>query len=87
MEELKEKARAVQVDEAAKWLGISLKRDGQHELRGRCPRCGGAMNLRPDKGRSGIWYCWSARCGGDAIALVCHARGVGFIEAVRWLAK
>ena len=83
----RELARAVTILDAANRLGIELRRDGRFELKGRCPRCDGALHVRSDKGRSGLFYCHASDAGGDPIDLVRHVKEYSFREAVRCLAQ
>lgn len=77
---------AVTIDQAAETLGLSLKQEGS-QFRTSCPACksGGnrAIVLTPAKG---LFYCFSAKKGGDCIAIVAHVMGVGNNDAANFLA-
>jgi DNA primase len=77
---------AVKLDQAAQTLGLELKQEGS-QFRTACPACksGGdrAIVLTPAKG---LFYCFSAKKGGDCIALAAHVMGVGNNDAANFLA-
>lgn len=77
---------AVSIDQAARTLGLTLKQEGS-QFRTSCPACksGGdrAIVLTPAKG---LFYCFSAKKGGDCIALAAHVMGVGNNDAANFLA-
>jgi hypothetical protein len=55
------------------------------ELCGPCPKCGGTDRFAINTAR-GLWNCRECAKGGrDAVGLVMHLEGVGFIDAVRLL--
>lgn len=76
----------VSIHDAIQKLGLDLKPAG-HQLRGFCPQCkaGGdrALVITPDKS---LFYCFSAKTGGDQIALVAHLKEMKTNEAANWLA-
>src|SRR5438067_1641733 len=76
----------VSIEDAVAKLGLELKAAG-HQLRGLCPACkaGGdrALVVTPAKQ---LFYCFSAKIGGDQLALVAHINGVTTNEAANWLA-
>lgn len=71
----------VTIEEAAQMLGLQLKTSGQ-QLRGPCPTCnaGGdrAIVITPSKQ---LFYCFSAKVGGDLIKLISHIENVDVLEA------
>lgn len=77
---------AVTLDQVADMLSLTTKQEGS-QLRTACPACksGGdrAIVLTPAKG---LFYCFSAKKGGDCIALVAHVMGVGNNDAANFLA-
>jgi CHC2 zinc finger len=76
----------VSIHDAIQKLGLELKPAG-HQLRGFCPQCktGGdrALVVTPDKS---LFFCFSAKVGGDQIALVAHLKDMKTNEAANWLA-
>jgi DNA primase len=74
------KAR-VSIEQAAQLLGLNLLPHGS-QFRGACPACktGGdrALVMTPAKG---LFYCFAAKLGGDAIALTAHLRGLSVKDA------
>jgi DNA primase len=61
-------------------LDLTMKQNGE-QLRGACPACGGndrSLVITPAKG---MYYCFSAKKGGDVIALVSHVREIGARDA------
>ena len=78
---------AVSFKDAAEFLELSLKREGDG-WRAACPACG-----EDEKGRSifssspSAYFCHRENKGGDVIALVMHVYGVSFKEALRSLAE
>jgi DNA primase len=77
---------AVTIDQAAETLGLTLKQEGS-QFRTACPACksGGdrAIVLTPAKG---LFYCFSAKKGGDCIAIAAHILNVGNNDAANFLA-
>lgn len=77
---------AVSIDQVAELLGLATKQEGS-QLRTACPACksGGdrAIVLTPAKG---LFYCFSAKKGGDCIGLAAHVMGVGNNDAANFLA-
>jgi DNA primase len=71
----------VSIDQAAQMLGLNLKLHG-NQYRADCPVCktGGdrALIVSPTKG---LFYCFAAKLGGDAIALTAHIRGLSVKDA------
>lgn len=67
-------------------LHRQLSRRGQ-QLQGPCPLHGGdnptAFRVRPDRG---LWHCFSACGGGDAVELVRRIEGCGYADAAKKLA-
>lgn len=76
----------VSIHDAIQKLGLELKPAGQ-QLRGFCPKCmqGGdrALVITPAKG---LFYCFTAKTGGDQIALAAHLKDLKTNEAANWLA-
>ena len=78
----------VNIEQAAEWLGLQVKKSGG-QLRGVCPVCkdGGdrALVITPAKG---LYYCFGkCRKGGDAISLAASVRGCSLREAAAFLAE
>lgn len=77
---------AVTIDQVADMLSLTTKQEGS-QLRTACPACksGGdrAIVLTPAKG---LFYCFSAKKGGDCIALAAHVMSVGNNDAANFLA-
>lgn len=67
-------------------LDLKMKRQGA-QWRGPCPICrsGGDRALVVTPGKA-AFYCFAAARGGDVIALVAHALGLGMKEAAQWIA-
>lgn len=78
--------RRVSIEEAANILNLTLKQSA-NQLRGVCPACGTDDNrtlaLTPARG---LFYCFSAKTGGDCIALVQHITGLSAPDAAAYLA-
>jgi DNA primase len=74
------------VNPAAETLGLILQQEGS-QFRSACPACkqGGdrAIVLTPAKD---LFYCFSAKKGGDCIGLAAHVMGVGNNDAANLLA-
>lgn len=75
-----QRARDADILEEALARGAQLKRFG-HEWVGPCPACGGVdrFAINPAKG---LFNCRGA-VGGDAIKMIEHIEGLGFLQAVR----
>ena len=71
----------VKIEDAAAMLGLPMKQTGE-QMRAPCPHCksGGdrALVITPSKQ---LFYCFSAKTGGDLIKLVSHVRNVAANEA------
>jgi len=76
-------AKQVDVLEAAKMVGATLKRAGAAEWVGPCPNCGGEDRFGVNT-KQQVFNCRGSG-GGDVIQLVRHATGCGFKEAVELL--
>lgn len=78
------KARTTMADAVAK-LGLTIAQKG-NQWRGACSNCktGGDRALVITEGKG--FYCFSAKKGGDQIALIAHVRGVSVKEAAQLLA-
>ena len=76
---------AVTLDQVAELVGLTLKQEGS-QFRTACPACkqGGdrAIVLTPAKG---LFYCFSAKKGGDCIGLAAHIMSVGNNDAANFL--
>lgn len=82
-----EEARRVSIVDVARRLGCGEPEGRWGEPRVLCPLhddSNPSMRLDTDRG---LWYCDPCSEGGDAIALVQAVQGVGFAEAVRWVAR
>jgi DNA primase len=77
----------VSIEQAAQMLQLTLTPHGS-QYRGACPACkaGGdrALIVTPAKG---LFYCFSKKIGGDAIALTAHVRGTSVKEAADELSR
>ena len=71
-----ERARNSDIVTAAERLGVHLKRGRANERVGRCPKCGGADQLRIVKKK--VWRCNHCSRSGVALDLVRHARDSRF---------
>jgi DNA primase len=75
----------VRIDDAAQKLGLALK-ESKNQFRGACPSCnsGGdrALVITPERG---LFFCFSAKVGGDCLALVQHITGIDVQEAAQFL--
>lgn len=76
----------VSIETTASMIGLKLTRAGK-QFRSPCIACnqGGdrALVITPEKG---LWYCFSAKAGGDNIALVAHIKGLSQKDAAHLLA-
>jgi hypothetical protein len=75
-------ARAVRIEDEIARRGIKL-RGGVHRC-GPCPRCGGTDRFSINTKKQ-VFNCRGFE-GGDVIALVQHIDGVGFLDAIAYLA-
>lgn len=79
------KAR-VNIEDAIPFLGLTLKRNANGQLRGKCPACDSdsdrALVVTPGKGA----YCFNEKRGGDLLWLVSHVKGIGVRQAAQELA-
>jgi len=77
--------KRVTLEDAMKLLGLTMKQSN-NQFRGPCPTCkdGGprALVITPGKG----FYCFTAKAGGDQIALAAHIKGISAKEAAKFLA-
>lgn len=65
----------VKIEEAAAMLGLPLK-SANGQMRGACPACKGndrSLVITPEKQ---LFYCFSAKTGGDVIKLVSHIENI-----------
>lgn len=85
--DFQELKRQVSIEKAAEFLRLSTAPAGNHQIRAACPACktGGdrAIVITP---RKGLFYCFSAAIGGDAIKLVAHVLGIDIKDAAQKLA-
>lgn len=79
------KAR-IAIEDAIPFLGLTLKRTTNGQLRGKCPACDSdndrALVVTPGKGA----YCFNEKRGGDVLWLVSHVKGIGVRQAAQELA-
>lgn len=61
-------------------------RHGAKEAHAACPVCGGTDRLVITAGPPDLVWCRQCRWGGDVIAVARSLRGLGFRDAVAWLA-
>lgn len=88
-EERAERARSIGILEIAKRIGLETKKKGRswsascplHE--DRTP----SLSISPEKGRAGLWNCFSCGAGGDPLELWMRTRHMGFAEAVKDLVR
>jgi putative DNA primase/helicase len=81
-----EQARAADMRAIAEQHGARLKRISTVEWAGPCPRCGGDDRFSINT-RKQVWNCRGCGVGGDAVDLVRHLNGCGFVQAVAILTK
>jgi phage/plasmid primase-like uncharacterized protein len=76
-------ARTIRIEDETAKRGIKLR--GGVDRCGPCPRCGGldrfSINVKKQ-----VWNCRGCLTGGDVIALVQALDGVGFLDAIAYLA-
>lgn len=82
-EEVKKK---LSLEDAISFLDLSLKQSG-NQWRGKCHACESTNDRALVITRGKGFYCFSARKGGDVIALVAHIRGVAVKEAAEQIAE
>lgn len=79
--------QTVKIEEVFPLLGLHLKQYGE-QWRGACPVCktgdDRALVVTPAKC---AYYCFSAKHGGDVIALVSHIKDLGMKEAAQLIAE
>jgi len=79
-------ARSVRLESEIARRGIKLSAGTKREPAGPCPVCGGtdrfSINLKKQR-----WYCRKCPASGDVIALVQHLDGIGFLDAIAYLAE
>jgi DNA primase len=75
----------VSIERVAQFLNLQMRRSGP-SFHGPCPHCktGGdrALVVTPNKG---VFYCFSAKGGGDQLALMAHIRDCGVRQAAEEL--
>lgn len=83
--DFKEVKRTVSIEQAAQKLNLTLKPSAS-QLRGPCPACGDEdpriLALTPSRQ---LFFCFSAKVGGDCIALVQHITGLDVKDAAEYL--
>ena len=69
-------------------LGIKARQETKHDWYAPCP-ChdddGENFHISPSKGKSGLWYCFHCKRGGDGLSIYMEVKGYTFPEAVRVL--
>lgn len=80
-----EQARAVRIEDEVARRGIKLSAAGIAEHCGPCPVCGGTDRFSINVKKQ-VWNCRRCPAGGDIVALVQHLDGVGFLDAIAYLA-
>jgi putative DNA primase/helicase len=78
-------ARGVDIRDAARQLGLKLRRATPSEFVGACPKCGGDDRFSINRKKS-LFNCRKCGKAGDVIGLVRHTLDVDFREAVSYLA-
>jgi len=87
-EKMVKKARAIDIRSMCGRLGIQIERKGRGSWFGHCPFHEDdtpSLHISPDKGRAGLYYCFSCHQGGDPLALYMEVRKKSFPEAVKIL--
>jgi DNA primase len=83
--DFQEVKRSVSIEQAAEKLNLQLKPSAS-QLRGPCPACGDGdertLAITPARN---LFYCFSAKKGGDQIELVCHITGLDVKDAAEYL--
>jgi DNA primase len=82
------KARSIPIQAMCERLGIELTKKGESGWYGSCPICddeGTNLHVSPEKGNSGLWYCFECSEGGDPLALYMEVREKSFPESVKAL--
>ena len=78
------KAR-VSIEDAVKLCNLTMTKKGE-QLRAQCPACEGSKErslvVTPAKG---VFYCFTAKTGGDQIALVSHLKGLPAKDSAKFL--
>ncbi len=84
-EDRAEKARSIAILDICKRSGLEFQKKGRSWVAS-CPLHEDktpSLSISPDKGRSGLWHCFSCGASGDAIELFMRTRRTGFGDAVR----
>lgn len=85
--DFKELKAKVSIEQVGEMLGLDMKISG-NQFRGTCPACQGggprALAITPSKG---VFFCFSAKEGGDCIKLVAHLRGINQKDAAQEIAE
>lgn len=79
--EIKQRISIVQ---GAKFLGLTLKKDGA-TLRCACPVCDGDERTLSLLEENNVFKCFQSQFYGSVLDLVCHVKGIGLREAGKWL--
>jgi hypothetical protein len=79
-----EQARGADILAVAGRLGAQLKRITTTERAGPCPLCGGRDTFAVNTARQ-LFVCRKGSSGGDVIAMVQHAAGLGLRDAVEFI--
>jgi CHC2 zinc finger len=74
---------AINILAEAERRGAKLRKQGRWHV-GPCPKCGGRDRFAVNP-KKGIWNCRGCGRGGDAINLVRHLDGIGYLDAVELL--
>ena len=84
--DFREIKQRVSIEDAANLLNLTLKK-ASNQLRGVCPACGEGdertLAITPSRN---LFYCFSAKKGGDQLELVCHITGLEVQDAAQFLA-
>jgi len=68
------------IEQAAKLLGLQTTEE-RSQLRSPCPVCGGGPRAIVITAANNLFHCFTAKVGGDQIALVSHVKGVSQKDA------
>lgn len=81
--EIKQRISIVQ---GAKFLGLTLKKDGA-TLRCACPVCDGDERTLSLLKENNVFKCFKSKKYGSVLDLVCHVKGISLREAGQWLSE
>lgn len=79
-----EKARSTSILDIAQRLGGDPVPRGS-EFVACCPLHQDSHPSLSLNAEQGVWYCFVCGVGGDSIKLTMEAKGLGFVDAVRWI--